>query len=72
MLGMSEIGSEGAWKVRYWTAIRDFAETRIKELRTGKFQLADKIGHDLIPDQIAQWEGDLAEANQRLNDLLGP
>ena len=72
---MSEIGSEWAWKVRYWTAIRDFAETRIKELRTGKFldpSLGDQTGHDLIPDQIAQWEGDLAEANQRLNDLLGP
>jgi len=72
MLGMSEIGSEWAWKVRYWTAIRDFAETRIKELRTGKFQLADQTGHDLIPDQIAQCYRDLAEANQRLNDLLGP
>jgi hypothetical protein len=38
----------------------------------GEIPARRQTGHDLIPDQIAQWERDLAEANQRLNDLLGP
>ena len=66
---MSEIDPEWERKIRYWTAIRDFAEAQIKELRAGKFQLADKAGRDLIPDQIAQWERDLTQAKQRLDEL---
>ena len=66
---MSEINPERQRKMRHWTAIRDFAETQIKELRTGRFQLTDKAGRDLIPDQIAQWERDLAQANQRIDEL---
>jgi hypothetical protein len=66
---MSEIDRRWEWKIRYWAGIRDFAQDQLKELRRGQFELTDNTGRDLIPDQIAQHERDLAQAEERLEDL---
>ena len=51
---------------------RRFCEAQINELRAGKFQLTDQGGRDLIPDQIAQWQRDLAQAeHHRVSPVSG-
>ena len=66
---MTEADRAREWKIEFWTEQRDYAQRQLEFLRKSKFESVTKDGRKNVPDQIERHKRDLAEDNERLEDL---